>query len=281
MPRFDDAPVTWIILVAYLGMAALTGIFSPSTESLVQHGAAVGLIVPDEPWRLLSYAFLHGGLMHLAFNAMTLTFIGPALEKSLGGERFVALYVVTSIVGGVFGTTASSDLTPLVGGSGALFGMFGATIAHLMRLGRSQLEFLDYHGPRSLVTLVFANLVLGFLLPMVSNSAHIGGLIAGFVFVYVFVDRGRRAPDLWTRVTKAGWIAIGLALVTYAMRPVLSEGWSIRQAIHASTVESRAAHERRLNRMGFELDQIEDELRTHLPELWGETGMRTVKRLFD
>ena len=281
MPRFEDAPVTWIILIVYLAAAAWTGLLDPTTESLVSHGAAVGLLLPDEPWRLVSHAFLHGGLIHLAFNSMALTWVGPTLERALGGTRFALLYFITAIAGGIMGSLFQPEITPLVGGSGALFGMFGGTIALFTRMGRSQLEFLDYHGPRSILGLVAANLVIGFLLPMVSNAAHIGGLIAGFVLTYLFYARGRTGPDGLTRIIQAGWIALFLAGMLYTARPTLSLLWSVREAMHGATLEIREAHDRRLRNEGYPLKAAEAEFREVLPQVWGETGRRVVKRLFD
>jgi membrane associated rhomboid family serine protease len=207
MPRFDDAPVTWIILIAWLGMAGLTGLLSPSSEALLRYGAAMPLLVPDEPWRLLAYSFLHHGFLHLAMNAIGFAWIAPSLEQALGGVRFVTLYVVSAVIGGVCGGLGIHPLAELAGGSGAVFGVFGAAIAMLMHLGRSKLEFLHYHGPRSLVTLIAANFAIGLMLPRVSNAAHLGGLIAGFVFVFVFCGRERAAPDRWTHVAKSAWLA--------------------------------------------------------------------------
>lgn len=280
MPALQDAPVTFVVLFVYLVATAWTGLY-PTTESLVGHGAAVGFLVPDEPWRLVSAAFLHGGVLHVGVNSFSLIWVGPMVERSLGGSRYVLLYLVTAIGGNITGLLSQSPLAPLIGGSGAIFGMLGALLALFMRMGRTHLEFLAFHGPRSLVGMIVANLVLGFMIPQVSNAAHVGGLISGFVLTYMFFDRGRGAADAVTRLLQAGWIAIFAAGVLYSTRPTLSWSWSVRQALHGSTLEIREDHARRLRLEGFTLGDLEREFRTELPEVWGDSGRRLVQRLFD
>ena len=162
LEQFDRTPVTFVILLAYLTLAFLTDPVSPSRETLIDHGAAVGVLVQDgESWRLLTHAFLHGGFLHLAFNGYFLFAFGPQIEQRLGSLRFTALYVVTAVGGGVAAALWNEPVVVLVGGSGALFGMFGAAIALFMREGQTHLDFLNYQGPRAVVSLVAFNLVLG------------------------------------------------------------------------------------------------------------------------
>lgn len=280
MPRFDDAPVTWILVVAWLLMAGLTGVVSPEPEVMLRYGAHIPLLVPDEPWRLLTASFLHYGFLHLGLNAACLVWVGPGLERALGGLRFGLLYVVAAIGGSLLSTVTRDALGAGAGGSGAVFGCFGAMLALLMRLGRSQFEFLDYHGPRSLVTLIAGNLVLGFLIPQIDSAAHVGGMLAGFVFVHAFATRGRARPDVWTWTIRAGWLALFGAMFLYAVRPVLTIEWSARQAVHAATPELRAVHENRLLRLGEPPEAVREALRQVLEAYYGELGAEYGSRLF-
>ncbi len=238
----DEIPVTSLVLGAYLAMALLTDPIDPSRRSLIEHGAAVGVLVQDgEPWRLLSYAFLHGGLIHIAFNSYVLWMFGPGLERRMGSVRFAILYVVAALGGGVAGMLWHSPLAPLVGGSGALFGMFGAAVALLMREGRGQLDFLDHHGGRRLLGLIAINLLLGFLIPVVSNAGHIGGLIAGFVCTYLFLDRGRVGADTVTRISQAGWVAVLATGVLWCCFPLLRWDYQLKMAREAADPSVRHA----------------------------------------
>ena len=218
----DETPVSYVIALAYVTMAFLTDPMNPETADLIHYGAGMGFLIQDgEPWRLITHAFLHGGLIHLAFNTFFLIQIGPMLERRLGSPRFAVLYMITAIAGGMVGSLWHEPTTPLVGGSGALFGMLGAAVAINMRCGRHLLDFLDYHGPRQLLGLIAINLILGLLIPFVSNAAHIGGLVSGFALSFCFLERGRAGIDGAGRVTQAGWIALFVSVLFYCCFPVL------------------------------------------------------------
>ncbi len=278
--QLEETPCTWIVAIAYGSLAVLTDLVAPTTRSLVEHGAAVGLLLADEPWRLLSYAFLHGGLLHLGFNTYFLVLVGPQLERAIGSPRFALLYVVGSIGGAVVGTAFGSPVTPLVGGSGALFGMMGALVALMMRRGRTQLDFLSYHPARSLLTLIAANLLLGWMLPMVSNSAHIGGLVSGFVLVYVFLERGRQSVDTIGRLGQGAWVALLVAAVLWATAPVPRWDWQLRAWSRAPVgSDARRAHESWLRAHGLPPRALLNELESELPRTWGPTGERALQSL--
>jgi len=224
--HFDrQTPVTAATLALYVAAAIATlgaQALNPSSEALDRFGAAIGFrIANGELWRLVSHAYLHGGIIHLAFNGMALWSIGPQLERLLGSLRFFVLYIVSAIAGCIVGMLVHSPVVPLVGGSGALFGMMGAMVAMNTRHGRSPLDFLEYEGPRQLISMIVANLILGFLIPNVSNAAHVGGLVGGFALVHQFFDRrGRHAPDRLGVVVQSGWIAVFVAGVVWVAYPV-------------------------------------------------------------
>lgn len=275
----DRSPVTVVILLAWLAAAAWTGLLSPSTASLADHGAAVGIFLPEEPWRLLSNTFLHGGLLHLLMNAMSLTMVAPMIEATLGGTRFALLYVVTGIAGAAAGVLSNHGFGVLIGGSGAVFGMFGAMVALLSRSGRGRLDFLRYHGPRSIVALIVANLAIGFMIPHISNGAHIGGLVAGFVMVWCFFDPARDRHRVHALAVRLGWIAALAVLLWFAVRPVLSIEWSMREALLHPDARTRSRHEARLEALGYDLDSELAAMRDLMPKLLGESGRRFLRRI--
>ena len=129
----------------------------------------------------------------------------------------------------------------LVGGSGALFGMLGAALALNVRGGRTILDFLENRGARWLISIVVLNLLAGFFITIVSNSAHVGGLVSGFVLVYCFLDTGRRAKVNATgRTIQAGWIAVFLALLLYQTHPVLRFDHNLVQYLRETDPARRA-----------------------------------------
>lgn len=234
-------PLAYIVLLAYATLALVTDPFGPDGATLVRYGACVPLLVQDgEPWRLLSHAFLHGGLIHLLFNAMFLYQLGPTFEHIVGSPRFALIYVVSAVTGAINANLWSSPETTMVGGSGALFGILGAIVALNMRRGRHLLDFLNYTGPRQVLVLIGVNLMLGLLMPMISNAAHIGGLIGGFVLVFCFLEPGRAAADRVTWVIRAGCIALFASLLFYCMNPVARWDYLLRRALQSREPEVAA-----------------------------------------
>ena len=148
-----------------------------------------------EPWRFVTAAFLHSpsSLLHIAFNMYALWLVGPYLESTLGRWRYVALYLLAA-VGGQVGVTLFAApvqgggwLTAVVGASGAVFGLFGAVLVVLRRLGGDARQILVFLG---------INAVLGFVLPGIAWEAHLGGLLTGLALgaAYAYAPRERRTP---------------------------------------------------------------------------------------
>ncbi|MBL8730900.1 MAG: rhomboid family intramembrane serine protease [Planctomycetes bacterium] len=214
----DEMPVTLVVAIAYGTLAVVTKMFGPA-EQFAENLHRFGMLTPQlvtagEPWRLLTYAFLHGNALHLVFNLMMLFGIGPQLERTLGSVRFAALYVVTAVGGGLMVCLTQPFQQAVVGGSGALFGMLGCAVALLMRSGRHSFAFLEFEGPRRLMAMIVANLVIGFLLPFVSNSGHIGGLLTGFAFTLFWLAPGRQRSPLrlaWRAVVLLLFVSAGFA----------------------------------------------------------------------
>lgn len=219
----QETPLTFIILLAY-AVLMYPGRRGGDDASLADRAreafAATGYhIQAGEPWRLLTHAFVHGGLVHVLFNGFALLAFGPTVERWLGSARFGLLYAVSAVAGGVAAVYWQGPVAGLVGGSGALFGMMGAVLALNMRAGRHLLDFLDYAGPRSFIGLIVANLIIGAILPFVSNAAHVGGLVAGFVLTFCFLERGDAISDGLSRAARAGWVMLLCSSVAYTCWP--------------------------------------------------------------
>lgn len=220
-----ETPVTFVCAIAYITLAFLTDPFDPSTPDLFAYGMLIPFVVPDEPWRLLSYAFLHGGMLHLLLNTAALAVFGPMLERSLGSLRFAVLYAVSAVGGGVAVCVYCDWMQPVVGGSGALFGMLGAAVAMNMRSGRHLLSFLEFEGPRALLSLIAINLVLGLVIPRISNTGHVGGLLAGFLLTFFFLQQPREALNAPAIGLRAAIAALYLACLVYSLVPVARADW--------------------------------------------------------
>ncbi len=167
-----------------------------------------------EPWRLLTAAFLHSPsfLLHIVFNMYALWLGGPYLEELLGRARFAALYMLSALGGsvGVFllaipGVDSSSWWTPVVGASGAVFGVWGAIMVIHQRLRRDN---------RGLVALLLINAVIGFIPGLsIAWQAHLGGVLTGALAAAVIAYTPPEKRRIWHPVGLAGVAVLLLALI--------------------------------------------------------------------
>ncbi|MBA2389504.1 MAG: rhomboid family intramembrane serine protease [Geodermatophilaceae bacterium] len=156
----------------------------------------------EQPWRLLSSAFLHYGPFHLAMNMLALLVLGVDLEKYLGWAKFVGLYLVAALGGGAAVALFAAVNSETVGASGGVFGLLGAA-AVVIRHRRGDL--------RPLISVLVLNAIISFL-PGISLLGHLGGLIGGTLAAVALIA-ARRSTAL--QVT-------GLAVVALtAVVPVL------------------------------------------------------------
>jgi membrane associated rhomboid family serine protease len=186
-----DALVTKILIVinvgvwllgAAVGYGSLAGRFALFRLQFFG-GEAFG--VADGEWyRMLTAAFLHQQIWHLALNMFALWILGSALEPVLGRWRFTALYLLSAF-GGSAASLATSNVVSF-GASGAVFGLMGALFVVLRRFGRDV---------SAVLVILAVNLVLGFVVPGIDWRAHLGGLLTGAVLAYAFAHapKGHRA----------------------------------------------------------------------------------------
>ena len=171
-------------------------------------------------WQLVTYLFMHGGVGHLLLNMLSLFFIGPDTERALGTPRFLWLYFLSGIIGGVGWLLMS--FTPwavCVGASGAVFGVLGAFAALFPNRPVTLLVF--YVLPVTMKAWILAAVLVGIQLLFlvgsgaggIAYSAHVAGGIAGYLFTMIVTGRldvsrfrpkwfarrssGPAAPDSW------------------------------------------------------------------------------------
>jgi membrane associated rhomboid family serine protease len=178
--------VTQIILginvAVFLGMAlAGSTIMDFSIAESVRWGANLGaLTLSGEWWRLLTCVFVHGGIIHIAFNMWCLWNLGALCESLYGRWTYVSIYLICG-VGASLASAAWHPYVPSVGASGAIFGLAGALITAL-KLGEFSVPRSALSGTlRSLGAFVVYNLIFGAIIPGIDNTAHIGGLVTGLI----------------------------------------------------------------------------------------------------
>lgn len=175
--------VTLALLAACWVMALVTlpGNQDALLVRLYRFGAKEnGAIVSGEYWRLLTAAFLHGGVIHLLVNSWSLYVLGALTERVLGPSRFLATFLVSAVTGSL----ASWAFNPVigVGASGAIFGLLGTA---LYLSWRGQTAHIPPAALRSLGFWTIYNLVYGFITPTIDNAAHLGGLAGGVLCAVV------------------------------------------------------------------------------------------------
>ena len=121
-------------------------------------------------YELITSAFLHASVLHIASNMIALLFVGPPLERLLGWWRFLALYLLSALGGSAAIYAFGNEIGTTVGASGAIFGLFGACLIFVRRLG------LDLQWLAGIIAL---NFVLTFSVSGISKLGHVGGFVTG------------------------------------------------------------------------------------------------------
>jgi membrane associated rhomboid family serine protease len=143
-------------------------------------------VAGGEWYRMVTAMFTHEAPWHLAFNMLSLWWLGGPLEAALGRARYLALYLISGLAGSALTYLIAAPTTGSLGASGAIFGLFGATAVLMRRLNQDM---------RPVLALLAINLIITFGWSNIAWQAHIGGLVAGAVIGYAMVHapRERRA----------------------------------------------------------------------------------------
>jgi membrane associated rhomboid family serine protease len=185
-------PVTTALIVANVAVFLLQGIAPDIVVPLALWplaASASGVGASFGPWQLLTYAFLHGGLVHLAFNMFALYMFGSAVEQVFGPRRYLIYYlvcVVSAAVSQLIVAAMMGGVYPTVGASG---GVFGLLLAYGMYFpnNRVMLLFPPIPMPARVFVVVYAviELYLGVTGSQagVAHFAHLGGMIGGYIML--------------------------------------------------------------------------------------------------
>ena len=158
-------------------------------------------------WQLATYLFLHGGPVHILFNMLGIWMFGVELERLWGTRQFLKYYAITGIgagltvllVGLVMGGNSDTYLAPTIGASGALYGLLLAFALYYP--DRPLLMFLLFPIPaKYFVMIVGAMAFFSSPTSRVSEAAHLGGLVIGYL--YLRAGRGGLTAELKYRYLK-------------------------------------------------------------------------------
>ena len=206
-PRSTTPLVTYVLIGVNLLVFALQMASPELDRALALWPPAVA---DGETYRLLTSAFMHFGVTHIAFNMLALYFVGPPLEFALGRARFIALYVLSALGGSVLVYLLTFNALT-AGASGAVFGLFGATFVVGKRLN------MDV---RSVMGIIVLNLAFTFIFPLftsqnISWQGHIGGLVTGAAVAAAFAYAPRTQRTLVQVGAAVGLLVVFVALVLW------------------------------------------------------------------
>lgn len=217
MDRPGPPVIIWVLAIAFFGVelalvaADALADAGPGQRSEARLWALVHFSFLDllfeavrdgapAPWHFwtsfVSYAFLHGGALHLVMNGAIFLALGGAVANMLGPVRFLVLFVVTAAAGALAFALIADVSGPLVGASGVIFGLFGA-------LKRWEWRWIRATGAPAnrfwgtIAALTLMNLALFAFYPgegSVAWEAHLGGFVAGWLIAPLLAP-GRAGPS--------------------------------------------------------------------------------------
>lgn len=201
--------ITLSLIIASVAVFLLIFSAPQSTLQLVFNSFSFSSGTMPEFWRILTSLFLHANATHLFFNMLGIFFFGRIVEKEVPAAWFISIYFISGIAGNL--AFAFTNPGPLVGASGALFGLMGA--AMLMNpVGKIHIYVIPL--PVGLVALLFViaeTLIVysGTGVPNVAHVAHLGGLAAGSLFAFAYDPRRSLTAILFLIVLGAALLILG------------------------------------------------------------------------
>ncbi len=146
-------------------------------------------------WELVTSMFAHIEVWHIGFNMLALWILGPQLELVLGRARFLSLYLLSGLAGSTMVYWAAPEYQGTLGASGAIFGLLGALLVVVVKMGGQYQQILVLLG---------INAVITFTIPNISWQGHLGGFLGGLLIAAILVYAPRQRRTFWQ------WLGLGL-----------------------------------------------------------------------
>lgn len=151
--------------------------------TLAEMGAKINILINDgQYYRLLTAAFLHGGIIHIFFNMSALNIIGKEVETVYGGKKFLIIYFISALGGNIFSYLFKPNSIS-VGASGAIFGLLGA----MLMFGIKERQKIGKEYAKNILETIGLNVIIGLTIPNIDNFAHMGGLVIGFIMSFILL----------------------------------------------------------------------------------------------
>jgi membrane associated rhomboid family serine protease len=183
-------PYGSLVLAAITGSSSFTDFFQWFMKSFqLDYTAFTG-----EPWRFVTYMFLHGGLIHLLFNMMALFSLYLLAKTHFPRYAWLVIFFASGIIGGLAEVLVHPQVKGVVGASAGVFGLWGGALAAAWRYSRGDAEEQPWGNARNLDMLtkwLFINFVIGMAIPGIAGFAHAGGLVVGLLFGMLYPISGQ------------------------------------------------------------------------------------------
>ncbi len=206
------------VVIFFITVAQAGSVSDNNFSSVFQYGELwnPATLAGNEWWRVITSGFLQFGLLHIASNAFSLWFVGRPLETLLGRVPFITLYFVSMLGGSAANLVFTGlDAVPVVGASGAIFGLIGCYTVVVVKLRLN---------PTWLLVILALNVYITFQVPGISILGHAGGFVAGLLATVALLY----APDK----NRLKWQLGGIAIVVVAMIGLVV--WKDAQTISAT-----------------------------------------------
>jgi membrane associated rhomboid family serine protease len=217
--RVTTALIALNVVVYLITAVQGNGLNAPGGSLYVKWILYGPFVANGDWWRLVTAMFLHGFFLHIALNMLALWIIGRPVELYLGPRRFLILYFVSGLAGSA-GALVQSPTTPVVGASGAIFGVLGAMlILEWQVTGRLAGNALTW---------IVINLAINFFYNGVGGNisvgGHVGGLIGGILVTLAFANWRREPSSRAGRIGLSGMVGV----VLIAAASVAIAYWQVR-----------------------------------------------------
>jgi rhomboid protease GluP len=221
-------PRTWVtptlvalnVAVWLLNLASGMSPISPRPIDLLMWGGNHLPLTVEQPWRLLAATFLHGGIIHLAFNMWALWDTGRLAERFYGNLQLALIYLVSGLSGSIASLFFAARTGVSVGASGAIFGVVGCLLAAIFTKAHKLPPGLVAAMRSSMLMFVGYSLFMGFVAGFIDNAAHIGGLAGGFLMGMVLAEKFD-ADEFRRQAPLRAAVAVALAVL------VLGAAWKL------------------------------------------------------
>ncbi|MGG7144348.1 rhomboid family intramembrane serine protease [Clostridium nigeriense] len=183
--KFTYSIIIFNILIYLIEVIKARSLIDIDLYTLVEMGAKVNVLINNGGfYRLITAAFLHGGLIHIFFNMSALNIIGKEVELVYGGKRFLVIYFISALGGNIF-SYLFSPKSISVGASGAIFGLLGA----MLIFGLKERHRIGKKYAKNILETIGLNVIIGLTISNIDNFAHLGGLVLGAIMGLILFNK--------------------------------------------------------------------------------------------